>query len=83
MRFGTSGRNILRGPGVVDLGLALFRRFVIRERFNLEFRSEAANATNTPHFNNPNSNISVANFLVVTSAQPDQRQIRLGLRLSW
>ena len=28
----------------------------------------AANVTNTPHFNNPNSNISNANFLVVTSA---------------
>jgi hypothetical protein len=55
----------------------------IRERIRLEFRAEAANATNTPHFNNPNSNISAANFLMVTSAVPDQRQLRLGLRLTW
>jgi hypothetical protein len=61
----------------------VFRRFPIRESINLEFRAEAANATNTPHFNNPNSNISTANFLVVTSAVPDQRQVRLGLRLMW
>jgi hypothetical protein len=49
----------------------------------LEFRAEAANTTNTPHFNNPSANISAANFLVVTSALPDQRQVRLGLRLSF
>lgn len=83
VRFGTSGRNLLRGPGAVNLDLGVFRRFPIREQINLEFRAEAANATNTPHFNNPNANISAANFLVVTSAMPDQRQVRLGLRLSW
>ena len=83
VRFGTSGRNILRGPGVVNLDLGVFRRFPIREQFKLEFRAEASNFTNTPHFNNPSANVSAANFLVVTSAVPDQRQVRLGLRLSW
>jgi hypothetical protein len=61
------------GPGAVDLDLNLFRRFPIRERI----------ATNTPRFNNPNSNISAANFLVVNSANLDRRQLRLGLRLNW
>jgi hypothetical protein len=83
VRFGSVGRNILRGPGTVNLDLGLFRKFPIREQFNLELRAEAANFTNTPHFMNPNSNISATNFLVVTAAQPDQRQVRLGLRLSW
>lgn len=83
IRFGTSGRNLLRAPGTVNLDLGIFRRFPITERVNLEFRSEAGNATNTPHFNAPNANINAANFLVVTSAQPDQRQIRLGLRLAF
>ncbi|MCC6590300.1 MAG: TonB-dependent receptor [Bryobacterales bacterium] len=83
VRFGTSGRNLLRGPGTVNLDLGVFRRFAITERVNLEFRAEAANATNTPHFNAPNANINAANFLAVTSAQPDQRQVRLGLRMVW
>ncbi|HWB98365.1 MAG TPA: TonB-dependent receptor [Bryobacteraceae bacterium] len=83
VRFGTAGRNILRGPGAVNLDLGLFRKFALREGYNLEFRAEAANATNTPHFMNPNANISASNFLVVTAAQPDQRQLRLGLRLAW
>ena len=83
VRFGTSGRNVLRGPGAINLDASLFRSFPVREQFKLEFRAEASNSTNTPHFNNPNSNFSAANFLVVTSALPDQRQLRLGLRLSW
>ena len=83
VRFGTSGRNTLRGPGAVNLDYGLFRKFPVREPWTLEFRAEAANLSNTPHFNNPNNNISAANFLVVTSALPDQRQLRLGLRLSW
>jgi carboxypeptidase family protein/TonB-dependent receptor-like protein len=83
VRFGTAGRNILRGPGTVDVDMALFRSFSIRDRAKLEFRAEASNLTNTPHFNNPNANISNANFLAVTSANSDQRQLRFGLHMSW
>jgi Carboxypeptidase regulatory-like domain/TonB dependent receptor-like, beta-barrel len=83
VRFGTSGRNTLRGPGAVDVDMAVFRGFPIHERVKLEFRAEASNVTNTPHFSNPNANISNANFLVVTAANGDQRQLRFGLRMSW
>jgi len=83
VRFGTSGRNILRGPGVVNLDLGLFRQFSASERIKVQFRAEAFNATNTPHFNNPRSNISMARFSEITSAQNDERQIRFGLRVSF
>ncbi len=83
VRFGSSGRNLLRGPGVADLGLAVYRKFPITERVSVQLRVEAANSTNTPHFNNPNANINGANFMQVTSALQDQRQIRLGLRMAW
>jgi hypothetical protein len=58
VRFGTSGFNNMRGPGVVNLDLSLFRTFKLTERFALQFRAEALNATNTPHFSNPGSNVS-------------------------
>ena len=67
----------------MNLDLGIFRKFPIGERVNLEFRAEAANASNTPHFSNPNANINGANFMAVTSAQLDQRQFRLGLRMAW
>jgi hypothetical protein len=57
-RFGAAGFNTLRGPGTVNLDLGLFREFRLSERFRLQFRAEAFNATNTPHFNNPGANAS-------------------------
>jgi hypothetical protein len=82
-RFGTSGRDILFSPHWVDLDLSLFRRFPIRERLQLEFRAEAFNFTNTPHFDAPNANVNSASFMTITSAEQDQRTIRFGLRLFW
>ena len=83
-RYGTTGRNILRGPGAVNVDLGVFRDFPIRERLTLQFRAEAFNASNTPHFNNPNNNVSTrTNFATITSAQQDQRVFRFALRLSF
>src|SRR5207245_6500867 len=36
VRFGTSGRNTLRGPGAVALDLALFRKFHIRAHWSVD-----------------------------------------------
>jgi hypothetical protein len=80
-RFGTTGRNILRGPGIVNLDLSLFRDFYLTERFTLQFRAEAANLSNTPHFGNPSNSVNSGNFMQITSAENDQRTIRFGLRL--
>jgi hypothetical protein len=83
VRYGTSGRNILRAPGVSNLDLSLFRRFPIKERLALEFRAETFNATNTPHFLAPGSSVNSSSFMQVLSAEQDQRQFRFGLRLEW
>src|SRR5262249_53464733 len=66
-RFGTGGRDIVRGPGFTNLDMSLFRNFKLTERFNFQFRVEAFGLTNTPHFNNPtnngaNADISRPNF---------------------
>jgi hypothetical protein len=58
LRFGTAGFNSLLGPGIVNLDLGLFRQFRITERWSVQFRAEAFNSTNTPHFANPGSNVS-------------------------
>lgn len=57
-RFGTVGFNTLRSPGTVNLDAGLFREFRIKERLTLQFRAEAFNATNTPHFNAPGTSVS-------------------------
>ncbi|MFN0084219.1 MAG: TonB-dependent receptor domain-containing protein [Blastocatellia bacterium] len=57
-RFGTAGFNILRSPGTVNLDMGIFRQFRIKEGVTLQFRAEAFNATNTPHFAAPGNSVS-------------------------
>ncbi|HEY2946201.1 MAG TPA: TonB-dependent receptor [Vicinamibacteria bacterium] len=89
VRFGNMGRNSLRGPSTKNLDLSLFRRFPVRNRINLEARVEAFNVTNTPHFSGINdfqplsTAITSAAFLQLNRADADERQFRLGLRLSF
>jgi hypothetical protein len=84
VRFGNTGRNILRGPGVTGLDGSVFRIFPVTERLRLEFRAEAFNLTNTPRFNNPSANVTGGNFMEVRSTRDDSdRQFRLGLKLSF
>jgi hypothetical protein len=57
-RFGTAGFDTMRGPGVVNFDASLFRSFKLGERFAMQFRAEALNLTNTPHFSNPGASVS-------------------------
>ena len=87
VRFGDVGRNSMRGPGVINLDLGLFRSFKIRTS-ELQFRLEAFNATNTPHFANPNGNVNSANFGRVLATQSADamgrsRQFRVGVRMTF
>jgi hypothetical protein len=57
-RFGTVGFNTLQSPGTSNLDLGVFREFRITEGIKLQFRAEAFNATNTPHFAAPGGDAS-------------------------
>jgi hypothetical protein len=57
-RFGTAGFNSVRGPGQANLDIGLVRNFKMGGRRQVQFRAEALNATNTPHFGNPGGNVS-------------------------
>jgi hypothetical protein len=56
--FGTAGFNSVFGPGAINLDAGLVREVQVREKWHLQFRADAFNATNTPHFSNPGSNVS-------------------------
>ena len=58
VRFGTVGYNTLRGPSATNLDMGLFRSFNVTEKWKMEFRAEALNVSNTPHFGLPNGNVS-------------------------
>jgi hypothetical protein len=68
VRFGTSGRNIVRGPGFFNLDISLFRDFKLTESLKLQFRAEGFSITNTPHLSNPGTNVTTpSTFGVITS----------------
>jgi Carboxypeptidase regulatory-like domain len=82
--FGSTGRNILRAPGVWNTDLNITREFPVREKMHVQFRGEFYNFANTSHFNAPASTSVTggANFLSIRSSF-GERQIRFGLRLQW
>jgi Carboxypeptidase regulatory-like domain/TonB dependent receptor-like, beta-barrel len=61
VRIGNGGRgnSWLRGPGLSQLDLSLFRNFKLTERLGLKVRAETLNFTNTPHWSNPNTTCSI------------------------
>ena len=94
VRFGNTGRNILRGPGVFNLDGSLFRTFKMTERFSMQFRAECFGVTNTPQFANPGATASsltrnvdgsikaLNGFGEITSAT-GERQFRFALKMTF
>jgi hypothetical protein len=66
VRFGTSGRNILSGPGLFALNASLAKSFQLSERFKAEVRAETFNLTNTPQFSNPSTSLTSSTYGYVT-----------------
>jgi hypothetical protein len=88
-RFGTARVNGYRGPGYANLDASVFRSFRISGSVSAQFRLEALNVTNTPHFANPGTNISAPQSFgrVTATTNPgreyDERYLRLGVRLTF
>jgi len=92
-RFGTMGRNIMRNPGVWNTDLSISRVFPIKEKMQLQFRTEFYNLPNTSHFWGPgvlssgqaqpgSQNVTASNFMRIVGSY-GERNIRFALRLQW
>lgn len=85
-QFGNLARRAGRGPGTKNLDFSVFRNFAFAERFNLQFRAEAFNLTNTPAFTLPSANspaLTIGNpsFGKLNSSSATGRQLQFGLKL--
>jgi hypothetical protein len=65
-RFGTSGPNILVGPGVFDLSGGLHKDFRITEKYRAILQGTFRNVINHPTYGNPNSTITATNVGTIT-----------------
>jgi Carboxypeptidase regulatory-like domain/TonB-dependent Receptor Plug Domain len=79
---GNSARNLLDGPGLKDVDLAIMRDFRIRERATLELRADFTNALNLVNLSAPNMTFNSPAFGTISAAGP-MRQSQIGIRLFW
>lgn len=73
--LGSGGYNQLRGPGQRNIDFSMFKNFVVKENYNIQFRWEAFNFTNTPWFGNPNG-VSFSNANQITPNGTRDGEIR-------
>ena len=81
--FGTTPRtfNGCRNDGTSQVDLTLTKNTRFRERFNVQFRAEVFNVSNTPRFAPPNASFGNAQFGVVAAQSNFPRIVQFGLKL--
>lgn len=79
--FGNSGRNILRGPSLYRVDLALVKAFNIRERAKLELQWEAYNAFNHTNLTNPSAAVDSSTAGRILGVIDIMRRLQLSATL--
>jgi hypothetical protein len=78
-QFGNEGRNVVRGPGIADVDLSLFKYFNIDESRRVQFRAECFNLLNHPNFGLPENDLESPAFGQILQAGPP-RLLQLALK---
>ena len=86
--YGDVGRDTLIGPGLATWDFSVLKDTRIRERLNLQFRSEIFNLLNRANFNQPNAVVFTPSGVsptagVITSTSTTSRQVQFGLKMLW
>jgi hypothetical protein len=84
--YGNLGRGTLRGPGLADVDLSLFKNTAVSERASLQFRAEFFNVLNHPNLGTPNATVFSSGAVnasagLITTLATTPRQIQFGLKL--
>ena len=85
---GNAGRNILIGPGLISVDIALVKSFSMGGSRSLQFRGEVFNLPNRANFSVPSGQVAftnaagapAANWGRITSTTTTSRQVQLGLK---
>jgi hypothetical protein len=89
--LGSTGRNLLRGPGLFNTDMNISKTFKFRDgKLQFQLIGEAFNLTNTPTFSNPQTTFaaptlntdgsvrSYGNYSVITGTASTARQLQVG-----
>ena len=82
-RFGTAGKGIVDGPGLLQFDAGMFKDFALTERWRLRLQSQVRNLPNHPNFANPDLNITSGNYNRIRALQSNAsaRVIVVGARI--
>ncbi len=88
--YGDAGTGSLRGPGAVNIDLALWKEFdfstpLNREKTAVQFRAAAYNAFNFTNLSNPGWDADVPSNTEITSLMPSytMRRFEFGVHVTW
>ena len=81
--FGNAARAVGFGPGQVNIDLSVNKRWAIREKYGLLFRSDFYNLPNRPNFNVPAAVRGRGDFGRITTTRGTGRQIQLSMRFEF
>ncbi len=93
--FGNMRRNVVYGPGFVNLDFSVIKDFKFGERFSLQLRGEFFNILNHPNFADPDHDLSDGATLGLAQFTPDvaasnpvigsggSRHIQIGAKIVW
>jgi hypothetical protein len=80
--FGNAGPGIIRGPGLINFDMALYKDFAVSENKAFQLRAEFFNVFNHTNFADVNTTFGSGTFGQVTSAL-DPRIIEFALRFQF
>jgi hypothetical protein len=81
--FGSSGFDVLTGPGLNNWDTGVHKTFSIHDTVKFVVRGEFFNTWNHAQFSNPDSGVTDARFGVVNSTQNAARIVQIGANLSF
>ncbi|MBV9301447.1 MAG: TonB-dependent receptor [Acidobacteriaceae bacterium] len=83
--YGTLPRNSFRGPGDINLDIAISKHFRPTERLDIELRMDAFDALNHANFANPDTTITDPTFGQISATDPlsPARILQLALHFAF
>ncbi|MDP3000562.1 MAG: carboxypeptidase regulatory-like domain-containing protein [Bryobacterales bacterium] len=81
--YGNVSRGVLYGPGQVSFDVSFVKNNKFKERYNVQFRLDTFNLTNTPYFGFPNASIGSPTVGQITSTNSDNRDLQFALKFEF
>jgi hypothetical protein len=82
-RFGNAGRNVVTGPGLVNVDVSLVRTFRIREKLSISVHAEAFNLLNRTQLDEPERYADESSTFGKIFSAKAPRQLQFALRMQF